>query len=70
MAQRAAHPDMRVTIEDLVTEGDRVVKRYTWRGTHTGDFNGIPATGRQITLEGIDILRVSNGKIREIWWGV
>ena len=68
MAQRAAFPDVRTTIEDLVTEGDKVVKRFTVRGTHTGDFNGIPATGKQFTLEGIDILRLAGGKIREIWF--
>lgn len=67
LAQHAAFPDVRVTIEDMVAEGDRVAKRFTLRGTNTGDFNGIPATGRQIVIEGLDILRVSDGKIREIW---
>ncbi len=69
MVRQAAFPDQRATIEDLFAEGDRVAKRWTWRGTQTGEFNGIPPTGRQVTLEGIDILRVSDGKIREIWWG-
>ena len=67
MAQRAAFADIRTTVEDLVASGDTVVKRFTVRGTHTGDFNGIPATGRQFTLEGIDILRLAGGKIQEIW---
>ena len=67
--QRAAFPDVRTTIEDLVAEGDTVVKRFTVRGTHTGDFNGIPPTGKQFTLEGIDILRLVDGKIQEIWIG-
>jgi steroid delta-isomerase-like uncharacterized protein len=69
MGRITAFPDQRTTIEDLVAEGDRVAKRWTWRGTQTGTFNGIPPTGRQVTLAGLDILRVSDGKIREIWWG-
>lgn len=69
LAQRAAFPDVRTTIEDVIAEGDRVVKRFTVRGTHTGEFNGIAPTGRQFTLEGIDILRISEGKIQEIWYG-
>jgi steroid delta-isomerase-like uncharacterized protein len=69
MGQRAAFPDVRTTIEDLVAEGDMVVKRFTVRGTHTGDFYGIPPTGKQFTLEGIDILRFVDGKIQEIWSG-
>jgi steroid delta-isomerase-like uncharacterized protein len=67
--QRAAFPDVRTTIEDLVAEGDMVVKRFTVRGTHTGDFNGIPPTGKRFTLKGIDILRFIDGKIQEIWIG-
>ena len=69
LAQHAAFADLRTTIEDLVADGDKVVKRFIVRGTHTGDFNGIPATGKQFTLEGIDILRLVNGKIQEIWIG-
>ncbi len=69
MAQQAAFPDHRTTIEDLVAEGDKVVKRWTWRGTQTGELNGIPPTGRQVILAGIDILRVADGQIQEIWWG-
>jgi len=67
-AQRAAFPDVRTAIEDLVAEGDRVAKRFTVRGTQTGEFNGLAPTGRQFTLAGIDILRISEGKIREIWY--
>ena len=69
LAQHAAFADVRTTIEDLVADGDKVVKRFTVRGTHTGDFNGIPPTGKQFTLEGIDILRLVDGKIQEIWIG-
>jgi steroid delta-isomerase-like uncharacterized protein len=67
LAQHAAFADVRTTIEDLVADRDKVVKRFTVRGTHTGDFNGIPPTGKQFTLEGIDILRLVDGKIQEIW---
>ena len=69
LAQHAAFADVRTTIDDLVADGDKVVKRFSVRGTHTGDFNGIPATGKQFTLEGIDILRLMDGKIQEIWIG-
>jgi steroid delta-isomerase-like uncharacterized protein len=69
LARQAAFPNQRTTIEDLFVEGDRVAKRWTWRGTQTGEFNGIPPTGRLVTIAGIDILRVSDGKIQEIWWG-
>ncbi len=66
-AQRAAFADLRVTIEDMVAEGDKVVKRFTLRGTHTGDFDGLPPTGKQFTLEGITIVRLADAKIQEIW---
>ena len=55
-------------IEDIVEEGDRVVTRWTLRVTHTGEFRGIPATGRQITITGIGIFRFSEeGKVVESW---
>jgi steroid delta-isomerase-like uncharacterized protein len=62
-----AFPDLRVTTEDLVAEGDRVVLRWSARGTHRGELGGIPATGKQVTLKGIDILRIENGRIAERW---
>lgn len=67
--QFAGFPDLHATIEELVAEGDKVVKRTTVRGTHTGEFAGIPPTGKQMTLMTISIYRCSAGKIREIWWG-
>jgi steroid delta-isomerase-like uncharacterized protein len=66
-AFRRAFPDLRVTTEDLVAEGDRVVLRWTARGTHKGDLGGIPPTGKEATLKGIDILRIENGRIAERW---
>ena len=64
---RSAFPDTQLTIEDQVAEGDRVVSRYTVRGTHKGDFAGVPATGKQITATGITIDRIEGGKIVESW---
>ena len=55
------------TIEDVVAEGDRVVVRWTNSGTHVGEFAGIPPTGRTFTMAGIDIYRVSGGKLCEHW---
>lgn len=62
-----AFPDLRFTIEDQIAEGDRVVTRWSARGTHTGDFQGIPPTGMQFRLTGIDIDRIANGKVVECW---
>ena len=59
----AAIPDWRVTIDDLVAEGDRVVVRWTGRGTHLGDWDGIAPTGRQLTTTGIDIEQMADGRI-------
>lgn len=62
-----AFPDAQFTIEDLIAEGDRVVVRYTFRGTHTGDLMGISPTGKQVTVTGINIVRIVNGKAVEGW---
>ncbi len=64
---QGAFPDGRNTSEELVAEGDKVVQRWTFRGTHRGAFQGIPPTGRQVTLTGISIWRVEGGKIVESW---
>ena len=64
---RSAFPDMRMTIEDQVAEGDKVVSRATASGTHLGDFMGIPATGKSFSMGIIDILRFEDGKIAERW---
>ena len=64
---RAAFPDGRLTIEDMIAEGDKVVTRYTLRGTHKGDFMGIPATGKKVVVTGIVISRIAKGKIAEDW---
>lgn len=60
-------PDWHTEIEELIAEGDNVVARITITGTHTGDFFGIPATGRKIRISGIYIARIADGKIVEHW---
>ncbi len=62
-----AFPDLHITIEDQVAEGDKVVTRYTARGTHQGSFMGIPPTGKQGVVTGIGIDRFANGKLVEDW---
>jgi steroid delta-isomerase-like uncharacterized protein len=62
-----ATPDLHYTVEDMVAEGDKVVSRFTWRGTHLGEFMGIPPTGKVVTLTGIYITRVAGGKCVEDW---
>jgi predicted ester cyclase len=63
----SAFPDMHFTIEDIVAEGEKVVYRYSARGTHQGHFMGIAPTGKEVTLSGIVISRIINGKLREDW---
>ena len=60
-------PDVSVTMEDLIISGDRVVGRFIYRGTHTGDFLGIPAGGKPVEMRSIDIWRVQNGMFVEHW---
>jgi steroid delta-isomerase-like uncharacterized protein len=64
---RAAFPDLRVTLEDLVAEGDRVVRRFTLRGAHAGPFQGIPPSGQRVAVGGIGIDRLADGKLAESW---
>ena len=60
-------PDYHTAIEDLIAEGDKVAARVRITGTHTGDFYGIPPTGRHIDLTGMYIVRIADGKIVEHW---
>lgn len=60
-------PDYQTVINDLIAEGDRVVARITMSGTHTGNFMGIPATGKWVEFTGIYIARIADGKIVEHW---
>jgi steroid delta-isomerase-like uncharacterized protein len=60
-------PDLGATLEDLVVAGDRVVGRFVYRGTHTGNLLGIPASGRAVEMRSIDIWRVADGMFVEHW---
>ncbi len=68
MMWRRAFPDLKATVEDIVAEGDKVVIRQTWTGTHTGsDFMGVPPTGKRVSVGVIDIIRIAGGKLVEHW---
>jgi steroid delta-isomerase-like uncharacterized protein len=62
-----AFPDLHVTVEDMIEEGDKVVGRNTVAGTHQGEYMGLPATGKSITYNEIIIFRFANGRIAETW---
>jgi steroid delta-isomerase-like uncharacterized protein len=62
-----AFPDIHITLEDLIEEGDKVVEKDLVTGTHQGEFNGLPATGRSVSYSEIFIMRFTNGRIAEIW---
>jgi len=64
---RAAFPDLRFTIHDEIAESDKVVFRWTVTGTQRGEFLGHPASGRTINVTGINIFRIIQGKIQEVW---
>lgn len=66
-SMRTAFPDFHVTIEDMVAEGDKVAHRYTWRGTHKGEFMGIAPTGKQVTITAAGFTRFAGGKQVEAW---
>jgi steroid delta-isomerase-like uncharacterized protein len=65
-----AFPDGHSAVEDLIAEGDKVVSRITVRGTHQGEFMGVPATGKVVTGTGIYISRIAGGKVVEDWRAV
>lgn len=65
----AGFPDQHTVAEELLADGDKVVKRATWRGTHTGTFNGLPPTGRPVTNGVLSIYRIADGRVTDIWWG-
>ena len=62
-----ALPDLTATMEDLVISGDRVVGRFVYRGTHLGEFMGLPPSGRPVEMRSIDIWRVADGLFVEHW---
>ena len=63
----ATFPDLHFTVEDMVAEGDKVVTRKTFHGTHQARFLGIPDTGNRVDVEVIDIMRIAGGQIVEHW---
>ena len=64
---REAFPDLQISIEDQIAEGDKVVTRWSSRGTHRGEFRGIAPTANEVRLTGIGIFRFSEGKVVESW---
>src|SRR5947209_16741868 len=62
-----AFPDLHVTLEDMIAEGDKVVTRFTSRGTQKRAFAGMPPTGKQVMVSSIVIARITDGKIVEQW---
>lgn len=66
-AFRTGFPDLTVSLEDQVVEGNKVTNRVVIRGTHQGDFNGVPASGKTIEVPAINTMRIENGQIHEIW---
>ena len=68
-AYRAAFPDLGITVEDQLADEDRVVTRWTLRGTHSGEFLGLAPTGEGVTVSGIEFDRMVGGRIDETWVG-
>lgn len=64
---RSAFPDLKMSAEDMIADGDKVAARVTMRGTHKGEFMGVPATGKWVEVSGIDIVRFEGGKAVEHW---
>ncbi|MER5971929.1 ester cyclase [Streptomyces sp. NPDC002055] len=56
------------TLDSMLAEGDEVATRWTWQGTHRGDFMGISATGKDVTMTGTTVFRFRDGRIQEAWW--
>ena len=62
---RSAFPDMHWVVKEMVAEGEKVVTRFVWTGTHRGDFLGIPGTGRSVEVNGVVIDRLEDGKMAD-----
>src|SRR5262249_50126356 len=63
----AGFPDGRLLVEDVVAEGDRVAARWSFRGTHQGEFQGVPPTGKPVSISAMELNRVASGKVAEHW---
>lgn len=66
-AFREGFPDVRISIEQMISEGDTVAFRFVLRGTHLGTFAGFPPTGKEAVLTGVDFIRLADGKMVELW---
>jgi len=64
---RGGFPDVQWTIEDTITQGDKVAARFTMRGTHNGTFFGVPPTGTNVSVQAMNFYRLTNGLIVEEW---
>jgi len=64
---RTSFPDYHCDIDDQIAEGDQVATRWTFTGTHNGQLMGMPATGRRVTVTGVAVDRIANGKLVESW---
>ena len=62
-----AFSDIKFTVEDMIAEGDKVIWRWSIHGNHTGDFRGLPSTGKDFAFSDISILRLEGGKFAELW---
>jgi steroid delta-isomerase-like uncharacterized protein len=64
---RSAFPDANITVEEQIAEGEKVVNRWRARGTHRAELMGVPPSGNRVEITGIDLMRISGGKIAETW---
>jgi steroid delta-isomerase-like uncharacterized protein len=64
---RSGMPDLKVVIEDMIAEGEKVATRYTLEGTHQGELFGVPPTGQRLSIKSMTVERVVEGKVREHW---
>lgn len=64
---RSAFPDLHMDVDLLIAEGDLVMARWTTQGTNTAAWGSVPATGKQIKFSGVNIFRIANGKVVELW---
>lgn len=68
MGYRSAYPDFQFTVEDQIAEGDKVVTRWSWKGTNSGEFRGMPPTGKKVAITGCTTFTCTDGVITEGWW--
>lgn len=64
----SAFSGIEITLEDQIAEGDRVATRLTWRAAHEGEFHGVPATGKRVSVAAMDVVRCREGRIVERWF--